>query len=399
MNEDDFLKKFAKALGAEDALSKIEQKKIQEEKMLRGMAALFGQKDLLNDLETKKAREEEELKEKREREAKLLDQMNLALSKLTVNAQPEHATIIEQEISQAIEEVKKEEVVAVAEDLQPMPELPVDDIITKTVKDLSKTAPKNIQQEVDKLPDGIRKELDILKKSIADLHRLAQRQSQMGGGGEVNLRYLDDIDRSSITDGYFLKYDEASKKFVFSNVYQNINVSGSITPTSNNTVDLGTSTSRFASLYLSGNTIYLGNVSISANGTALVIPNNTKFANGTSVGTGTGGGGAGTGPQYYYSTTMYNYTEYGLGWSNIAPNQNAATLGFRSDVDIPFGSIWLLAVNDGLVDPLPITVYSPNNRQTPMMWISCDGSGPYDPDTNPSGQAYWFNITPPPSGA
>jgi hypothetical protein len=398
MNEDDFLKKFAKALGAEDALSKIEQKKIQEEKMLRGMAALFGQKDLLNELETKKAREETELKEKREREAKLLDQMNLALSKLTVNAQPEHATIIEQEINQTIEEVKKEEVVAVAEDLQPMPELPVDDIITKTVKDLSKTAPKNIQQEVDKLPDGIRKELDILKKSIADLHRLAQRQSQMGGGGEVNLRNLDDVDRTTIADGYYLKYDEASKKFVFSNVYQSINVSGSITPTSNNTVDLGTSTSRFQSLYLSGNTIYLGNVSISCNGTALVIPNNTKFANGTSVGTG-GGGGPYTGPQYYYSTEMYDYTAYGLGWMNIAPNQNAATLGFRTDVDIAFGSIWILVVNTGEVDSLPITVYSPNNRQTPMMWISVDGSGPYDPDTNPNGQAYWFNITPPPSGA
>ena len=36
------------------------------------------------------------------------------------------------------------------------------------------------------------------------------------GGGEVNLRYLDDIDRASIQDGRFLKYDAATKKFVFS---------------------------------------------------------------------------------------------------------------------------------------------------------------------------------------
>lgn len=36
------------------------------------------------------------------------------------------------------------------------------------------------------------------------------------GGGEVNLRYLDDVDRSSIQDGRFLKYDAATKKFVFS---------------------------------------------------------------------------------------------------------------------------------------------------------------------------------------
>jgi hypothetical protein len=96
---------------------------------------------------------------------------------------------------------------------------------------------------------------------------------------------------------------------------------------------------------------------------------------------------------------MYDYTSFGLGWMNVAPNQNTATLGFRTDVDIPFGSIWLMIVNDGTVDSLPITAYSPNNRQTPMMWISADGSGPYHPDTNPNGQAYWFNITPPPSGA
>jgi hypothetical protein len=35
------------------------------------------------------------------------------------------------------------------------------------------------------------------------------------GSGEVNLRYLDDVDRSTIQDGYYLKYDATSKKFVF----------------------------------------------------------------------------------------------------------------------------------------------------------------------------------------
>ena len=106
-----------------------------------------------------------------------------------------------------------------------------------------------------------------------------------------------------------------------------------------------------------------------------------------------------TKPQFYYSTTMYNYTQYGLGYMNVAPNQNPTTLGFRTDVPAPpFGSIWILAVNDGLVDPAPITIYSPNTRTTPMLWMSIDGSGPFS-DANPNGQAYWFNITPPPAGA
>jgi hypothetical protein len=102
---------------------------------------------------------------------------------------------------------------------------------------------------------------------------------------------------------------------------------------------------------------------------------------------------------YYYTTQMYDYTAYGLGWSNIAPNQNASTLAFRSDVKIPYGAIWMYVSNDGLVDSLPITITSPNNKQTPMMWITIDGSGPYDVSTNPNGTDYWFNITPPPAGA
>lgn len=38
------------------------------------------------------------------------------------------------------------------------------------------------------------------------------------GSGEVNLRWLDDIDRSSIVDGRWLKYDGAAKKFVFDEI-------------------------------------------------------------------------------------------------------------------------------------------------------------------------------------
>jgi len=102
---------------------------------------------------------------------------------------------------------------------------------------------------------------------------------------------------------------------------------------------------------------------------------------------------------FYYTNDMFDYTSFGIGWMNVAPNQNSATLGFRTDVTIPLGSIWILAINDGLVDDPPITIYSPSTRTTPMLWMTIDGTGPYDEITNPEGQAYWFNITPPPSGA
>jgi len=99
---------------------------------------------------------------------------------------------------------------------------------------------------------------------------------------------------------------------------------------------------------------------------------------------------------YYTTTQMYDFRSYDMGWMNIAPNQNSETLGFRTDVTVPYGAIWLLAKNT--TDSSPVTIYSPGTYVTPMMWISADKSGPYS-ETNPNGQDYWFNITPPPSGA
>ena len=159
---------------------------------------------------------------------------------------------------------------------------------------------------------------------------------------------------------------------------------------------------------ISANVIVVSNVtanSINANQITISGPLTDSFGNNGIVGSYLTSTGSNTvqwkavEPAYYYSTEMYDYTEFGIGWMNVAPNQNAETLGFRSDVNIPFGAIWILAINDGLVDEPPITIYSPSTRTTPMLWMSIDGSGPYDPDTNPNGQAYWFNITPPPSGA
>ena len=70
------------------------------------------------------------------------------------------------------------------------------------------------------------------------INRIQQQLTSLGGGGEVNLRYLDDIDRSSISDGKVLSYDAATKKFKFispgaasslwseqgANIYRNSNV-------------------------------------------------------------------------------------------------------------------------------------------------------------------------------
>jgi hypothetical protein len=232
------------------------------------------------------------------------------------------------------------------------------------------------------------------------------------GSGEVWLHRLDDVDYNSVknpTNGQALVWNVAIGKWTagavvssggggggnggISNTFTTTVSTRNIIPSSNNTYSIGSSTNRYKDIWLSGSTIHLGQADISANGTSLILPNGTRFANGEFVVS------TGSKPGYFTSNTLYNYTAYGLGWMNVAPNQNAATLEIKSNIKIPFGSIWILAVNDGLVDPAPITIYSPNTRTTPMLWMSPDGTDAYNAGTNPNGQAYWFNITPPPSGA
>ena len=178
---------------------------------------------------------------------------------------------------------------------------------------------------VDGKQVDIQPQLDVLEKGIEDriVAFSAKINSRMdkismtspvsaGGGGEVRLEFLDDVDRATAkVNGKFLKYDSSSKKFVGADAAAGITVKeeGSnvgtavdtidfvgatvtatgntttiqvqsaavgnnisttlqtqhIIPASNNTFDLGSTTKRFRDLYLQGSTIKLGDTTISAN--------------------------------------------------------------------------------------------------------------------------------------
>lgn len=95
-----------------------------------------------------------------------------------------------------------------------------------------------------------------------------------------------------------------------------LTVAGNILPLTDEVYNLGNTTKRFKDLYLSGNTIYLGDATITANGSGVVLPPNTSVSgqgelgnisvlnldgNGSNVlyGNGVfaaGGGGGGNGP-------------------------------------------------------------------------------------------------------
>ena len=87
------------------------------------------------------------------------------------------------------------------------------------------------------------------------------------GSGEVRLEFLDDVNRNSVKrDGHFLKWDAASGKWIgdAANNFTTTIVTQDIIPAITNTYSLGSNTHNWKSLHLSGNTMYIGGVAISA---------------------------------------------------------------------------------------------------------------------------------------
>ena len=75
---------------------------------------------------------------------------------------------------------------------------------------------KPVEEKFQKFIDNVQKDVNAFKTRVnAVIVKSGGQHGGSTGSGEVNLRYLDDVDRDSITDGYVLSYDQASQKFVF----------------------------------------------------------------------------------------------------------------------------------------------------------------------------------------
>lgn len=89
-------------------------------------------------------------------------------------------------------------------------ELAVDQI-TKSIKEEQSFQQPN-PAPVDKNLEAIQKKLKFLEQAIGKIAATGP------GGGEVNLRWLDDVARETIADGRYLKYNDTTKKFEFDDI-------------------------------------------------------------------------------------------------------------------------------------------------------------------------------------
>lgn len=151
---------------------------------------------------------EEEKKNKIELEAKLekakaeqeiIESLGKLLSNMSENASrfvTEQVLVEQKQITeQVVEEIKESDLGLIGGNTS-----------TKTVDPLTPLNQKFVTFD------------DLQKHYKTYIARIQQQLSTLGGGGEVNLRYLDDVDRSTIFDMRYLRYNATKRKFEFAEV-------------------------------------------------------------------------------------------------------------------------------------------------------------------------------------
>lgn len=108
--------------------------------------------------------------------------------------------------------IQNEETIVALEEIKEQVELSV---VDKAVDTISKAA---VKEAVFEVPNNAKVENNIkaLQARVETLQNWISKIAATGpGSGEVNFRWLDDVNRSSINDSWLLEYDAATKKFQF----------------------------------------------------------------------------------------------------------------------------------------------------------------------------------------
>ena len=181
--------------------------------------------DLLES-EASKSKKISKLEEKKENEFfDLLSSIPISTHQVV---EPIVEDVVEDVVVEPIVEdiIIEKELIQVVEDIQPIIEdVVVEPIVEVKSKDLTdgsnydKLFKSNVDLFNQPKNPKVAPDIKALTDKIQYMENWLSKISMAGpGGGEVNLRYLDDIHRPSIYDGRYLRYNDILKKFEFAEV-------------------------------------------------------------------------------------------------------------------------------------------------------------------------------------
>ena len=111
-------------------------------------------------------------------------------------------------------------------------------VIEQSVDEIKVEESKKIKSSKEKIKtppvkvalNKLIQDFENFKKTYSrDFNRISQQMSTVGGGGEVRLEFLDDINRDSVkVDGKYLKYDSSTSKWIGASAIQANSVDGSM---------------------------------------------------------------------------------------------------------------------------------------------------------------------------
>jgi hypothetical protein len=137
---------------------------------------------------------------------------NVAKDISNLFAQLENKTVESEQIEELLEQVEA------LEELAPI-EVKTPEERSIGVEKYLLSLPKDSHSYQDPIEQPVSKELTAITNKLKFLEQWVGKISAAGpGSGEVNLRYLDDIDRSTIANGLYLRYNSTKKKFEFAAV-------------------------------------------------------------------------------------------------------------------------------------------------------------------------------------
>ena len=200
---------------SETSFNKIseEDKKEREQARLKALAVLFEK----NIVKEKKEKEEDRLKRlEEERKQKLLIDSGLEKPKVILDKE----VIKEQKLARKKVEEKYGQAGALAvEGLLKASHKEIEEDPEIVDKVLSHISEMKINNELDKDKMRSLKSIDSLEKLTKEFLSFKNitsiQLSTLGGGGEVRLENLDDVQKSTaVVDGKFLKYSSSDKKFI-----------------------------------------------------------------------------------------------------------------------------------------------------------------------------------------
>lgn len=172
-------------------------------------------KNVFGDLSSQLKQLMAEEKKKTEEEQALLDRFANVMSRVD-EIKSQLVERKDQTTEEFIEEIVETTSIILAPE-EPLVEPPIKDPIKDVADKIKVTKPPSMFVQPDPAP--VSRDIKDIQSKLKMLEGWVSKISMTGpGGGEVNLRYLDDVARETIADGRWLKYDASRKKFVFDEI-------------------------------------------------------------------------------------------------------------------------------------------------------------------------------------